>query len=70
MPDLLAIIRGAHQKGPRRTQVLEASRSQVLGVWEEADGTGVALHHALIEYSGKGKILRPDAHVHHEIKIG
>src|SRR5258708_1536167 len=69
MSDSPAIIFSADQESTNGTKVLKSREPQIDCIREEADGPGIALHHALVHDHRKRKIFTPDAHGHHEVEV-
>src|SRR6267154_5459906 len=64
-----AIIFRVDQESTNSTKILKSRGPQVDCIREEADGPGIALHHALVHDHWKRKIFTPDAHGHHEVEV-
>src|SRR5258708_10724139 len=69
MSDSPALIFRADQESTNSMKVIKSRGPQIDCIREEADGPGIALHHALVHDHWKRKIFTPDAHGHHEVEV-
>src|SRR5260370_35371300 len=63
-----AIIFRADQESTNGTKVLKSRGPEIDCIREEADGPGIALHHALVHDHWKRKIFTPNPHGHQEVE--